>query len=46
MSYDDVLNRTPMQIAALLTEDSTPPGLLRPVDLDIAIERLREFYGR
>jgi len=45
MSYREVLELTPRQIAVILTEKSDPPGLLQLETLDAMKRSLKEYYG-
>ena len=45
LSYREVLDLTPRQIAAILTEKSDPPGLLQLETLDAMKRSLKEYYG-
>lgn len=46
MPYPDVLNLTPVQLIAILTEESTPHGLLKDYELAEMIEGMRQYYGQ
>jgi hypothetical protein len=44
LSYRDVLELTPLQAIALVTEDSDPPGLLQPDTLLSITRSLERIY--
>ena len=46
MGYQDVLNLTPVQLTAILTENSTPHGFLKDYELAEMIESMRNYYGQ
>jgi hypothetical protein len=46
MDYHAVLNLTPIQLTAILTEESTPPGFLKDYELAEMIENMRAYYGQ